>query len=608
MELKFDPKNPKYEYITEESQAEIAIQKLEKEPIIGLDIESTGFDPYTNKVLLIQVGAPDFTYIFDARVLHLKENERFKALLENPKTIKLMQNGKFDYGFLKYHFGIEVANIFDAMLAEGVLTAGLKGGMGLISLRTLVNQYLEIDLDKETRKTFENYTGKITEQQLIYSALDTLMLFPIFEQQVEKLKNEQLVNIAKLEFAVTRVVAEMELKGIFINVPRWREIIVSLKEKRNKFANDFQEAIRSFYLMNGTDLFGNSVDAININSQVQLMDLFNNRLGLNVPSTGDNILAGLDHSVAKILRDYRGYEKLISAFGESLLEKVNKVTGRLHPDFIQLGAATGRFSCQNPNLQQIPRNSAEAPFRECFTPAPGYKLVVTDYSAMEMRILADVSGDEKLIKAVDESDVHAFTASLMFNKEYSPDFKKKYPDLRQAAKIINFGLMYGMGPSSLARQIGVTPEVGKEYLDKYFTIFPHVRKFLDTVGKNAISRGWSKTPAGRKRWYSIPDKSDPEYTRKISQIQREAKNHPIQGTNADVIKYALVFLHDRLKKEGIDGFVTHTVHDEVVCEVREDQAQDWSKLQQEEMIRAGELIIKRVPVKSEPFVGDVWEH
>ena len=309
MELKFDPKNPKYQYITEDSNVEEALEKLEKEPIIAIDTESTGFDPYTCKVLLIQIGTPDFTYIFDTRVLHLKENGRFKALIENPKTIKLMQNGKFDYGFLKHHFGIEIANIFDVMLAEGILTAGLKGGMGLISLKTLVNQYLEIDLEKETRNTFINYTGKITEQQLIYSALDTLMLFPIFEQQVEKLKNEQLVNIAKLEFAVTRVVAEMELRGIFINVAKWREIIVSLKEKRNKFAQDFQESIRPYYSTSGIDLIGNSVDAINVNSQVQLMDLFNNRLGLNVPSTGDNILAIIDHPVAKILRDYRGYER-----------------------------------------------------------------------------------------------------------------------------------------------------------------------------------------------------------------------------------------------------------------------------------------------------------
>ena len=116
------------------------------------------------------------------------------------------------------------------------------------------------------------------------------------------------------------------------------------------------------------------------------------------------------------------------------------------------------------------------------------------------------------------------------------------------------------------------------------------------------------TPAGRKRWYSKPDATDPDYKKKIGQIQREAKNHPIQGTNADVIKYALVFISDRMKKEGVEGAITHTVHDEVVTEVRADQAEDWAKCQQEEMVRAGELIIKKVPVVSEPSVGDVWEH
>ena len=606
MELRFDFAKPNFDYITTEAQADKALEELEKEQILGVDIEGTGFDPYTKTLLLVQIGGPEKSYIFDARKLQLKDLPRFRALLENSKVIKLLHNGKFDYQFIKHNTGAELNNIFDTMLSEGVLTAGL--GIGLVSLKDLAKKYLQFDMEKGVRKTFADFTGKITEEQLAYSALDTLILFPIFEQQLEALKKENLVNIAKLEFAVTRVVAEMELRGIHIEVAKWREIIKDLQQKRNRYAGEFQEAIKPLYKTNHVDLFGNVTDSININSQTQLMDLFNSKLGITIPSTGDAILAGLAHPIAKVLRDYRTYEKLISAFGESLLSKVNPVTGRLHPDFIQLGAATGRFSCQNPNLQQIPKNSEEVPFRTCFTPSKGYKLVVTDYSSMEMRILADQSGDQKLIQAVNDVDVHAFTAALMFNKEYTKDFKKQYPDLRQAAKAINFGLMYGMGPSRLAVQIGVTPEVGKEYLKKYFAIFPSVRSYLDTIAKNAVERGWSATPAGRKRWYVLPDASDPDYRRRISQIQREAKNHPIQGTNADVTKYALVFLNDRLKRENIDGFVTHTVHDEVVCEIREDQAEAWAKAQQEEMIRAGELIIKKVPVKSEPFVGDVWEH
>lgn len=607
MELRFDPNNPQYEYVTTADQADVALELLEKEQILGLDVETTGLDPYTSKLLLVQIGIPTKSYIFDARLLPLKEMPRYKALIENPKIIKLMHNGKFDYGFIKYQSNAAVANIFDTMLSESILTAGLRGKSAKLS--ELCMQYMELALSKDVRSSFIEFKGTITEDQLKYSSLDTLTLFPVFEAQMKRLQAENLVNIAKLEFAVTRVVAEMELRGVYIDAKKWQEILKNLGVKRTEYAQKFQDTIKPFYNTNQVDLFGNATNSINMNSQVQLLDLFNNRLHLDIPATGDAILATVNHPVAQVLRDYRGYEKLLSAFGLSLLAKINPVTGRLHPDFIQLGTATGRFSCANPNLQQIPRNSAEAPFRQCFVPAAGYKLVTTDYSSMEMRVLADLSGDAKFIQALkDDLDVHSYTASLMFNKPYSQDFKKLYPDLRQAAKVIGFGLMYGMGPQSLARQIGVTPEQGKEYLEKYFASYPSVRKFLEGVAAQAVKRGWSMTPAGRKRWYTIPETSDPDYKKKIGQIQREAKNHPIQGTNADVTKYALVFLHERLKKEGVDGFITHTVHDEVVCEVRSDQAEDWAVIQKREMERAGELILHKVPIRADPFVGDVWEH
>jgi DNA polymerase-1 len=402
----------------------------------------------------------------------------------------------------------------------------------------------------------------------------------------------------------------MELKGVYVNLEKWHEILKNLEKKRDEYAKQFQDLVRPYYKNgNQTDLFGDPVDALNMNSPVQLMALFNDKLGLSIPSTGAAILETLRHPVAQALSDYRGYEKLLSAFGDTLLSKVNRVTGRLHPDFMQMGTATGRFSCKEPNLQQIPRNSEEAPFRECFNPAPGYKLVTADYSSFEMRILADLSGDEKMITALkNDLDIHSYTASLMFNKPYSDDFKKLYPDLRQIAKPIGFGLMYGMGSVGLASQLKAEPEEAKDYIDKYFQSYPSVQKFLDGLARDAVRRGWSSTPSGRKRWYNLPEKTDVEYRKKLSNIERQAKNHPIQGTNADAIKYALVFLNERLKKEGVDGAITHTVHDEIVCEVREDQAQDWSLIQSQEMVRAGELFIKKVPVVSEPFVGDVWEH
>ncbi|MEZ6255754.1 MAG: DNA polymerase A family protein [Patescibacteria group bacterium] len=338
------------------------------------------------------------------------------------------------------------------------------------------------------------------------------------------------------------------------------------------------------------------------------MDLFNNKLGLDMPSTGVAILKTTDHPAVNLLQDYRGYEKLISSFGDTLLAKINPITKRVHPSFMQLGAATGRFACNGPNLQQIPRNTEEAPFRECMNPAPGYDFVVADYSSFEMRILADLSGDENFVNAMNGGlDMHSYTASLMFDLPYD-SIKTEHKDKRQAAKAIGFGLMYGMGPMGLAAQIKVEKEEAQQYMNRYFGAYPSVKAFLDGMAENAVKNGWSATPGGRKRWYKQPEKSDPDYNKKLSNIQRQAKNHPIQGTNADAVKYALVFLHERLKKEKVKGDVILTVHDEVVCEVPEDCSHDWSKIQEEEMVRAGELFIKKVPVISDPFVGKVWEH
>ncbi len=232
-----------------------------------------------------------------------------------------------------------------------------------------------------------------------------------------------------------------------------------------------------------------------------------------------------------------------------------------------------------------------------------------------MRILAELSGDQKMTNALNRGlDIHSYTASLMFNKPYSSDFKQKFPELRQIAKPIGFGLMYGMGAVGLASQVymwtgqDISVEDGEDLIKKFFSSYPSVEAFLNKTAKNAVRLGWSTTPAGRKRWYNIPEKSDPDFRRRISSIKREAKNHPIQGTNADSIKYALVYVNDHIKKNNIDGWIVSTVHDEIVCEVREDQAEEFAQVLSREMVRAGELFLKHVKIKSDAFVGDVWEH
>ena len=593
-------KDPPYEYITTQQRAnEVCENELKKADIVAVDTEGTALDPFSSTLLLFQIADKNKAYIFDAR--KIKDFSPVKKILEDSKKLKLTQNGKFDYEVLKVSLGIAMRNIYDTMLAEALLNAGLSSNARLSSLKLLAKKYLDVDLKKEIRESFVT-GGRITKGQLEYAAMDVLVLFPIFDKQYAKIKAESLTKTAKLEFAVLPVVGEMELRGININAEKWRRNLQGLKEKRDMLAQQIQNEVRPLYKNSQADLFGNMGNVINLNSQKQLLELFNDKLGLDFPSTGVAVLQKFPHPVAKMLLEYRGYEKLLSAFGENMLSKLNKKTKKLHPDFFQLGAATGRFSCSNPNLQQIPR---DATFRSCFSASKGYKLVNADYSQAELRILAEYSKDPVFVRAYKENaDLHTITASQMYNVP----FDKVTKEMRQATKTINFGLMYGRGAVSIGMQIGISSDEAKKLLDKYFSIYAGVKKWLDKAARTAVQKGYAETILGRKRWFVLPDKADPNYIREIGSIERAAKNHPIQGTSADMTKLALVFIQERFEKEGIKGGIVHTVHDEIVSEVVEEQAEFAAKIQQEEMERAGKTFLREVPVVAEVTVSDVWEH
>jgi len=597
-----DLKKPHYEYVTDQKRLQQIIDDdLSKRDIISVDTEATALDPYLAKLLLIQVGTPEKAYVFDGRKLDFSV---IKPIFEDPKYLKILQNGKFDYALIKAKLGLSLNNMFDTMLAEQLLIAGREKRAA--SLKDIARKYLELELDKDySNYNWENLGGQhveFSEHHLTYAANDVLILFPIFEKQFERIRQEDLVKTAQLEFAVMPVVAEMELKGSFIDVAKWRQNLEEQKSRRDELARSIQNEIRPLYATEQYDLFGNVSDVININSQQQLLELFNDKLKLNLPATGEEHLSKSDHPVAKMMLEYRGVEKLISAFGENLLAKIHPKTGRLHPDFMQLGADTGRFSCSSPNLQQIPKEST---FRSCFIAPVGYKLVTADYSQMELRILAEASRDPELLKAYDENlDLHQYTASKMFNIPFDQVTKEQ----RFNAKSINFGLMYGRGAASLAAQIGCSVDEGKKLLEQYFSSYRGVKQWLDHVAKEAVAKGYSLTLGGRKRWYNIPDQADPMYEKLIANIERQGKNTPIQGSSADITKYALVFLSKKIKELGVDASIIHTVHDEIVVEIREDQANDWAKIQSDEMVRAGQTLLKRVPVAADAGVSDVWEH
>ncbi len=426
-------------------------------------------------------------------------------------------------------------------------------------------------------------------------------MFPIYEAQRDRLQKEQLEKIASLEFGLVPVVSEMELRGFLIDVEKWRQVIADYRKKAQEIDRKMQEELRPYSRSTQKDLFGNHANVVNLNSPSQIMEAFR-RVGLDLPSTGEEILARYDHPLAKLLLEYRESEKIISAFGENLLEKINPKTGRIHPDYMQIGADTGRFACSNPNLQQIPTDSM---FRSCFIASPGNNLVIADYSQIELRIMAELSEDPVFMKAFKEDqDLHALTASQMFNIPIDQVSKEK----RFQAKSINFGLMYGRGARSLAVQLGVSEDESRRLLDKYFKQYHRVKTWLDNISRDAIRRGYSTTLGGRKRYYEKVASDDPSYDRQVSYIERQGKNTPIQGTSADITKMALVNLRQRIRKEGLAAVPIHTVHDEIVVEAPVSEAKQTAKIVKEEMVRAGEVLLKKVPVKVDVVVSDIWEH
>ncbi len=460
-------------------------------------------------------------------------------------------------------------------------------------------------MDKTIRETFydpssPSLRGKFTNDQLEYAARDAQILFEIFEKQSKILKADDLVETAKLEFAVVPVVAEMELRGSLIDQEKWRSHIKELMEKRNTINKDIQDELRHLTDYSQVDLFGNVSDSINLDSPLQLLEAFK-KLGVELPNTSEATLSRTDHSLAKKMLEYRGYEKMITSFGETILEKIHPLDKRLHPDFIQLGADTGRFACNNPNLQQIPADSG---FRSCFIASDGYKLITADYSQMELRIMAEVSEDPAFLEAFNKDvDLHTLTASQMFRIPTDKVDKEK----RFQAKSINFGLMYGRGPASLGNQIGLSIEDSKKLLDVYFATYKKVKRWLDNMGRDALRDGYVRTIGGRKRSFIMPERTDPDYQKLVGSIERQGKNMPIQGTSADITKYALVYIADELKKEKYDAYLIHTVHDEIVTEARADVVDEVAAMVEEKMAEAWKKLIKLVPIKVDVHVAECWE-
>ncbi|HYP21827.1 MAG TPA: DNA polymerase, partial [Chloroflexia bacterium] len=466
-----------YELINDPSRLAQVAEMLAHETVLGVDTETTGLDPHISELLLLQVSTADKVYIVDCRRL---VPLALKPVLENPNVLKIAQNAKFEYEMLKQQCGITLTNMYDTMLAERICTAGLGRE---ISLKQIAARYVGAVLDKSVREAFyklaHNGDAYLADEQLHYAARDAFIMIPIWRLQKQELKKHKLEDVADLEFRCIAAVCDLELAGVQIDTVKWRKIIEDVALHRERTAVELSEMLQPATMQ--ATMFG--IPSINLNSSTQLMEVFS-KLGVDLPDTREATLSKFNHPAVAKLLEYRSHEKTLSAFGENVLGLINPKTGRIHPDFNQHGADTGRFSCTRPNVQQIP---ATSDFRKCFVASEGYKLITCDYSQAELRILAELSGDPGFVGAFQSGDdLHSLTASQMFGVPLAQVQKSQ----RSAAKAINFGLAYGMGPGGLAPRLGVTLDEAKDLISRYFKAYPGVQQWLEKAGRDAVRNGY----------------------------------------------------------------------------------------------------------------------
>ena len=357
-----------YQVIKTETELRRAVESLESQPAIGLDTETTDLDPYSARLRLIQLAAPDCVRIIDVDAFagDPAKSEAFaslRRLLAAPRPIKIAHNAKFDAKFIKHNLGIDLGGLFDTLLASQLISAGdIEERHGLDAV---ASRYLNESVDKSER--LSNWAFELSASQLEYAARDAAILLPLRERLIELIKANELVHCAQLEFECVMPVANIELTGFFMRKERWLEQLALVETKRTELANELQELLGQDAAQGS--LFGPARANINLDSHQQLTEVLN-RMGIPVPDSTRNWklqpLAAEYPVMAKLL-EYRTVQKALTSYGQNMIELINPETGRLHADFRQIGAPTGRFSCTNPNIQQVPH---AVEYRRCFSGHP----------------------------------------------------------------------------------------------------------------------------------------------------------------------------------------------------------------------------------------------
>jgi DNA polymerase-1 len=456
-----------------------------------------------------------------------------------------------------------------------------------LGLDSITEFFLGEKLSKEQQTG--DFGKELSIEQIRYAARDAEVLLRLRGVMIPALTKNSLETAAEIEFSCTRAVSEIETEGMLLDTEKWMDLT-------GKTRRELGEAEERLYRYTNKpvvqpDFFGSETQTgINFNSNKQVLEMLIKH-GIEAEDTSRQALAPYkDEPIVQDLKEYRRLSKLLNGFLEPMPGYIHPETGRIHADYNQIGAYSGRMSCQSPNMQQIPRS---AEFRDCFIPAPGKQLIIADYSQIELRVAAQISGDERMMEAyMKNGDLHKLTASLITGVPVENITKKQ----RQAAKAVNFGLIYAMGSRGLmayARDtydVGMTLEEAENFKTRFFEAYGGIRRWHEEIKKNPPSVSRS---LGRRIYYHGEDTG-------LAALY----NIPVQGSAADIIKKALGMLVYTLK--GTGSRIIAVVHDEILLETPVENALKAAGILRETMIEAGSGFMPDVPLAADAHVASSW--
>jgi DNA polymerase I-like protein with 3'-5' exonuclease and polymerase domains len=553
---------------------------------LALDIETAGdngLDPYRSEIRLIQLCDGTDTLILDMK--HLPYLQELQTLLEAPQVLKIIHHAKFEQKHFWHHQRWVLSPVFCTFLAAKLVAPQVDHPS--FSLKALCKRYLGVTLDKSEQTS--DWSGLLTQRQLEYAAMDVAHLLVLHDILGKELAAKQLNKVSQLEFRVVFPLARMELNGLKIDWDQAAKEGQKLQEELSQVSQALQAELEPPGALPG-------LGWVTLDSPEQVLEALNAK-GYQLESTKESELkarASGDQVVQRLLH-YRHLKKVLTSGIQSLQKHRHPCTDRTHPNYQQIASISGRFACYDPNIQQLPR---EKQIRALVIPEPGNRFVVADYSQIELRVAAALSGDPLMTHAYREGqDLHALTASLTMGKPMTSVTRQE----RQAAKAINFGLIYAMGAAGLKRSaqqgygVEMTLAEAEAFRRRFFEAYSGLKRWQEETLERVARQHMQRTIAGRIRDY-----------RQGGMRPAEVLNFPVQGSAADILKAALILFEKDNQQSQRGGQLVAMIHDELIVEFPESSAQEGLLCLENAMLGAARWLFPDMPFVVDAAITGSW--